>query len=201
MSQTTTCAVTRAPAGTKPPVFTPPQYTIRDVHNAIPRHCFDRSTFRTLSYVLRDFAFVLALASAAVTQIPKLQDGNMRLLAWAAYSLLQSFVFTGIWEIAHEAGHQALSPKKWVNYSLGLVLHSFLLVPFHSWRITHATHHKTTNNIEKDIAFVPDIKDEWLAKRAARGWFMKSMELLEDVPIVIIPPFIATHSLMPRVQC
>lgn len=181
---------------TKPkPTFSPPTYTIRDVQNAIPRHCYERSTARTLGYVARDLFFIVALATLATFCIPKLPrtgyyDNAQQFAAWTAYAILQSFCFTGIWEIAHQAGHQALSPTKWVNYALGMVLHSALLVPFHSWRVTHATHHKTTNNMERDIAFVPDFEDVWLAKRSARGWFMKMTELFEDVPLVSeVSPF------------
>lgn len=45
---------------------------------------------------------------------------------------------TGVWVIAHECGHQAFSKYQWLNDSVGLVLHTALLVPYFSWRITHA---------------------------------------------------------------
>lgn len=43
---------------------------------------------------------------------------------------------------------------------MGLVCHSALLVPYHSWRITHAAHHKNTNSMEDDEVFVPPTASE-----------------------------------------
>lgn len=170
----------------KVPFFTPPEYTMKDIHDAIPPHCFKSNTLLSLAYVLRDFAFVFILMYIAATQIPGIQNQHLRTMAWATYSFCQGLVFTGLWELAHECGHGALSKKKWVNNTMGMVMHSFLFVPYHSWRFTHSTHHKTTNNIEKDIAFVPDTKEVWVAKRDARGKFMKSLELVEDMPIAVM---------------
>lgn len=45
----------------------------------------------------------------------------------------QGAVCTGVWVIAHECGHQAFSRWQVVNDTVGLVLHSCLLVPFYSW--------------------------------------------------------------------
>jgi fatty acid desaturase len=163
-----------------------PEYTIKQVHDVIPPHCFCPSTLLSVAYILNDAALVACLAWVAVTEFPGIQNQYLRTAAWTAYSFCQGLVFTGLWELAHECGHGALSKKKWVNDALGLVIHSFLLVPYHSWRLTHSTHHKTTNNIEKDIAFVPDVKDDYLAKRNARNWFMKTLELVEDMPIMVL---------------
>jgi hypothetical protein len=167
-------------------VFSPPEYTIKQVHDAIPAHCFQPSTLISLYYVLRDVSLVIILGTIAATQFPRIPNQHLRTLAWTVYSFVQGLVFTGMWELAHECGHGALSKKKWVNETIGMVFHSFLIVPFHSWRLTHATHHTTTNNINKDIAFVPDVKENWVAKRAGWGTFMKTMEMLEDVPIAVL---------------
>lgn len=140
------------------PFFTPPTYTMKQILDAIPAHCFERNTIRSLSYVIRDFAFVAILLGLA-TQIDLLPTYSLRVFAWAVYAFCQGLIFTGLWELAHECGHGALSKQKWVNNAIGLTIHSFLLVPFHSWRITHSHHHKATNNLERDIAFVPDVSE------------------------------------------
>jgi omega-6 fatty acid desaturase (delta-12 desaturase) len=158
----------------KSSVFTPPEYTIKDVHDAIPPHCFRPNTLLSIYYILRDVAIVISLAYIAVTQFPAIQNQSLRTLAWTIYSFCQGLIFTGLWELAHECGHGSMSKKKWVNDAMGMTVHSFLLVPYHSWRLTHSTHHKTTNNIEKDIAFVPDVKEDYFAKRDSRGVFMKT---------------------------
>ncbi|KAF2787000.1 hypothetical protein K505DRAFT_258663 [Melanomma pulvis-pyrius CBS 109.77] len=166
--------------------FTPPEYTWKQIHDAIPAHCYERDTLLSVSYVLRDFFFVACLAAIAIFLIPLIESPLLNKLAWISYSFLQGLVFTGLWELAHECGHGALSDYKWVNNALGMWMHSFLLVPYHSWRITHSTHHKTTNNIEADIAFVPDIQEDWQAKRDSRGAFLRALELVEDVPIAVL---------------
>ncbi|KYQ92455.1 hypothetical protein DLAC_06438 [Tieghemostelium lacteum] len=38
---------------------------------------------------------------------------------------------------------------------MGLIMHSFLLVPYHSWRITHAHHHQNTGSLENEVAYIP----------------------------------------------
>ncbi|TVY80997.1 Delta(12) fatty acid desaturase [Lachnellula suecica] len=82
----------------------------------------------------------------------------------------------------------ALSKHKWFNHTVGLVIHSMLLVPFHSWRFTHSQHHKTTNNVDKDIAFVPDTKEIYMKAHENRkpDLFFTYWELVEDTPIVAL---------------
>lgn len=45
--------------------------------------------------------------------------------------------------------------------AVGLVLHSALLVPYHSWRISHAKHHRSTNDMDNDEVFVPYTLSEY----------------------------------------
>ncbi len=168
------------------PTFIPPEYTMQEVHNAIPPHCFHSHTFLSLSYVLRDFAFAIALVFVAANLVPYLQDPSLRVLAWTTYAFCQGLVFTGLWELAHECGHGALSKHKWANNAMGLVIHSFLLVPYHSWRFTHSQHHKATNNLERDIAFVPAVKEDYYAARETSGSYLKAWELVEDTPMVAL---------------
>ena len=160
----------------------PPDYTMKEIYDAIPPHCFRPNTLLSLGYVLRDFAFVATLALAA-TQIPSIPFPYLRHLAWFSYFFLQGLVFTGLWELAHECGHGALSKSKAFNHTTGLIIHSFLLVPFHSWRITHSQHHKSTNNLDRDIAFVPTLKEDFDNERATHS---KAWELVEDTPIVAL---------------
>lgn len=167
------------------PFFTPPTYTMKDIHDAIPAHCFERNTLLSLSYVVRDFVYVF-IAAGLATQIHHLPTHGLRVAGWILYSFTQGLLFTGLWELAHESGHAALSPSKQFNNIVGLIMHSFLLVPYHSWRFTHSQHHKATNNIERDIAFVPDTKEVWMEKRAARTPIavFTYWDLVEDMPIV-----------------
>jgi omega-6 fatty acid desaturase (delta-12 desaturase) len=157
------------------------------IHAAIPPHCFRPSTLRSLAYVARDLLYMCTLAYLATTYIPLLPSPPLRALAWAAYTTLQGFVFTGIWILAHECGHGAFSKSKTLNWTVGLVLHSFLLVPFHSWRISHSQHHKATGNMDRDTAFVPHTRASWLERNfgaAASEHMVEFAELAEDAPVV-----------------
>jgi omega-6 fatty acid desaturase (delta-12 desaturase) len=153
--------------------FKVPELTIKDLLSAIPAHCFERSALHSSLYVAWDFTLVAALAYAAsyinptvaaldfaksplsAYVAPATQATALRWAAWAAYQVAQGLVFTGIWVIAHECGHQAYSPSKTINNAVGWVLHSALLVPYHSWRISHARHHAATGHLTRDEVFVP----------------------------------------------
>jgi fatty acid desaturase len=177
-----------APAdGTNGPlIFVPPTYTMRDIHAAIPPHCFHPNTLISLSYVLRDFSFAFTLAFLA-TYIRYIPSPSLRIIAWGTYQFAQGLAFTGLWELAHECGHGALSKHKSFNNYVGLTIHSLLLVPYHSWRFTHQTHHKNTNNLSTDIAFVPPLKSEYLTAQAANPFSrLPFWELIEDTPVVTL---------------
>lgn len=79
---------------------------------------------------------------------------------WALYIVAVSFPATGIWVIAHECGHQAYSSSKTINNTVGWVLHSLLLVPYHSWRISHGRHHASTGHLTRDEVFVPRTRSQ-----------------------------------------
>jgi omega-6 fatty acid desaturase (delta-12 desaturase) len=170
-------------------VFELPTYTMKDIHAAIPKHCYQPSTLRSMAYVFRDFFYASTLIYLAVTYIPLLPNIYLRAAAWVAYTTVQGFVFTGIWILAHECGHGAFSKSKKLNWTMGLIMHSFLLVPFHSWRLSHSQHHKGTGNLEKDTAFVPHTRHSWLQRNfgeKARENMIEFAELAEDSPIATL---------------
>jgi len=170
--------------------FTLPTFTMKEIHDAIPAHCFKPSILRSMAYVVRDFLYMSILIYLATNYIPLIPSLPLRVAAWVAYTTVQGFVFTGVWILAHECGHGAFSKSKKLNWTMGLIMHSFLLVPFHSWRLSHSQHHKATGNMDKDTAFVPHTRTSWL-KRNTGGKFKEGMEglvefaeLAEDSPVV-----------------
>lgn len=169
--------------------FRLPDFTMKQIFAAIPPHCFKPSTVRSMAYVVRDFFYFSVLAYAAHTYIPYIPNVYARAATWAAYTTLQGMVMTGIWILAHECGHGAFSKSKTLNWTMGLIMHSFLLVPFHSWRISHSAHHKATGDLEKDTAFVPHKRESWLARNAGPEADVHSVEfshLAEDSPIATL---------------
>lgn len=170
-------------------VFELPTFTMKEIHDAIPAHCFKPSIIRSMAYVVRDFFYTSVLIYLATTYIPLLPNPYLRFLAWAAYTTVQGFVFTGIWILAHECGHGAFSKSKKLNWTMGLIMHSFLLVPFHSWRLSHSQHHKATGNLDKDTAFVPHTRESWLKRNfgdKAETNMIEFAELAEDSPIAAL---------------
>jgi len=166
--------------------FVLPNFTMKEIHDAIPAHCFKPSILRSMAYVVRDFFYCSVLIYLATTYIPLIPSLPLRVLAWIAYTTVQGFVFTGIWILAHECGHGAFSKSKKLNWTMGLIMHSFLLVPFHSWRLSHSQHHKATGNMDKDTAFVPHTRTSWLKRNFGEKADSKAVEfaeLAEDSPI------------------
>jgi omega-6 fatty acid desaturase (delta-12 desaturase) len=84
----------------------------------------------------------------------------LRYIAWPVYWVSAGIVGTGVWVIAHECGHSGFSSNVRVNNVVGYILHTSLLVPYYSWKFSHAKHHKATAHLSRDQVFVPKIKNE-----------------------------------------
>lgn len=164
-------------------VLVPPAtLTMREIQDKIPKQYFKRPVHKSAFYVLRDFAQVAVtmyimmnfgepailavdnfVASLGVSETVVLAlYWAIRLVIWNAFWFIQGLNGTGIWVMAHECGHQAFSESRTINDAVGMFLHSFLLVPYHSWRITHGNHHKHTNHLTKDTVFIPTKSDSIL---------------------------------------
>ena len=163
--------------------FKLPNYTIKDIRDAIPKHCFERSAATGLYYVARDIVslattFYLFNAYCTPEYVP---STLLRAGLWAGYTFVQGLFGTGLWVLAHECGHQSFSPSKTLNDTVGWICHSALLVPYFSWKISHGKHHKATGNMERDMVFVPRTREEHASKK---DWLLHEMhELLEETPI------------------
>ncbi|ORY18019.1 fatty acid desaturase-domain-containing protein [Clohesyomyces aquaticus] len=163
--------------------FEIPDYTIKQIRDAIPAHCFERSAAKGLYYVARDFvslATTFYLFNTYVTP-ENVPSTAARAALWTVYTVLQGFFGTGVWILAHECGHQAFSPSKTLNDTVGWVLHSFLLVPYFSWKISHGKHHKATGNMERDMVFVPKTRERYASRIGKMAHELA--ELAEETPI------------------
>lgn len=163
--------------------FEPPDFTIKQIRDAIPKHCFERSALRGYAYIARDIlclaaTFYLFHNHVTPETVPSLPA---RTALWGLYTFLQGLFGTGLWVIAHECGHQAFSPSKLVNDATGFVLHSALLVPFFSWKLSHSAHHKATGNMDRDMVFVPRTREKH-ATRVGR-LAHELAELTEETPL------------------
>ncbi|KAI5962927.1 uncharacterized protein KGF55_002719 [Candida pseudojiufengensis] len=159
--------------------FKVPDYSIKDILSAIPSHCYERRLFESLYYVFRDITLMVSLGFIANNYIQFIPNQVLRFIAWSSYIWIQGLIATGIWVLAHECGHQAFSDYGWVNDLVGWILHSYLLVPYFSWKFSHSKHHKATGHLTRDMVFVPKTKEEFLKNRGVEDLD----DLLGDSPI------------------
>ena len=153
-------------------IVPPKDLTIKEIRDAIPDKYFKRDMARGFYYVGRDILQAVVTASVMYyIGLPAIEKADamgtivsyaVRALLWGSFWTIQGLNWTGLWVMAHECGHQAFSDYRFVNDTVGWFLHSFLLVPYHSWRITHGTHHKNTNHLTKDTVFIPPQHDHVL---------------------------------------
>jgi len=163
--------------------FDIPDYTIKQIRDAIPAHCFERSGARGLAYVARDVASLAAtfyvfhhfVTPANISSTP------VRAVLWGLYTFVQGLFGTGLWVLAHECGHQSFSLSKTLNDTVGWICHSALLVPYFSWKISHGKHHKGTGHLERDMVFVPKSREEYATRM---GYYAHELaEVMEETPI------------------
>ena len=166
--------------------FQIPNFTIKQIRDAIPSHCYERSALRGFAYVARD-ALLLATTFYiwnTYNTIENVPSRVIRTALWVVYSFIQGLFATGLWVLAHECGHQSFSTSKWVNDTTGWVLHSALLVPYFSWKISHGKHHKSTGHMERDMVFLPKTREIYARKIGRR--VEELSELAEEAPIMTL---------------
>nr|BAM37464.1 delta12-fatty acid desaturase [Thraustochytrium aureum] len=131
--------------------------TIGELRKAVPAHCFEKSTLKSLFFVARDLAFCSAIGYAAWEYIPV--EWSIKAIAlWTLYAIVQGTVATGVWVLGHEGGHGGISSYSIVNDTVGYVLHSILLVPYFSWQDSHRRHHARCNHLLDGESHNPDLK-------------------------------------------
>lgn len=125
--------------------------SLMEIKARIPTHCFRSSLPLSIYYVIRDFVFISALYYGAYATHGTTLHKFYLPLFW----FFTGFFMWAVFVLGHDCGHGSFSKYKSVNSFFGHLLHSLILVPFHSWRISHRKHHKNTGNFEKDEIFYP----------------------------------------------
>ncbi|KAK1270126.1 hypothetical protein QJS04_geneDACA006104 [Acorus gramineus] len=125
----------------------PPPFGLAEIRAAIPKHCWAKDPWRSMSYVFRDVAIVVGLAAGAAYL------NNW--LAWPLYWVAQGTMFWALFVLGHDCGHGSFSSNTNLNSVVGHLLHSSILVPYHGWRISHRTHHQNHGHVEKDESWHP----------------------------------------------
>ncbi|KAI0824503.1 fatty acid desaturase-domain-containing protein [Trametes gibbosa] len=175
--------------------FVLPTISLKDVHAAVPRHLFEKSTLKSLFYVGRHVALsvlfylfatridLLAFRIATALGMSVSFRGTVSWLLWVLYWFWQSVAFAGMWTLGHECGHDTLSPHAWINVVLGMGLHTWVLTPYFAWRITHRSHHKGTNNLARDETYHPFTRSDLKLPDAKVATPMDYKEILEETPL------------------
>nr|AAA86690.1 delta-15 lineoyl desaturase [Limnanthes douglasii] len=125
----------------------PPPFKLADIRAAIPKHCWVKNQWRSMSYVVRDVVIVLGLAAAAVAA--------NSWAVWPLYWVAQGTMFWALFVLGHDCGHGSFSNNHKLNSVVGHLLHSSILVPYHGWRIRHRTHHQNHGHVENDESWHP----------------------------------------------
>jgi omega-6 fatty acid desaturase (delta-12 desaturase) len=152
--------------------------SLKELRAAIPQELFVRSLPRSMMHLAIDTIQIFTLIYLGL-QIPTIPYEIVRYVLWPLYWFALGTAATGWWVLAHECGHQGFSAYRTVNHTVGLILHSILLVPYHSWRISHGLHHKYNASIERDQVYVPTEKNPKEKKSSTSG----IVEALGESPI------------------
>jgi acyl-lipid omega-6 desaturase (Delta-12 desaturase) len=124
------------------------------VRAAIDPACRQRSVIRALLVVIPCVA-LYAAAVAATIAVP---------YEWARplLSLVIGCIGALFFAQAHDAGHEALTPHRWLNGLLGRILFLPACHPFSGWVHAHNhIHHGWTNFVLRDYAWAPLSKAEY----------------------------------------
>nr|QBI71560.1 plastid omega-3 fatty acid desaturase [Arachis hypogaea] len=125
----------------------PPPFNLADIRAAIPKHCWVKDPWKSMSYVARDVIVVLGLAAGAAYL--------NSWLVWPLYWAAQGTMFWALFVLGHDCGHGSFSNNHKLNSVVGHLLHSSILVPYHGRRISHRTHHQNHGHVENDESWHP----------------------------------------------
>ena len=171
--------------------FKVPEYSFKQIKDAIPARCFEKSALTGFRYIVQDLSLIILTFYVFNTYVTesKVPSWYLRFSLWTLYTFLQGLFGIGVWVIAHECGHGAFSDSKTLNDITGWTLHSVLLVPYFSWKLSHKQHHALHNNLAKDMQFVPKSREEYgkhTGKSKHSNWeFTEEMPLRTAVELVI----------------
>ncbi|XP_074287204.1 omega-3 fatty acid desaturase, chloroplastic-like [Silene latifolia] len=159
-----------------------PPFKLADIKNAIPKHCWVKDPWRSMSYVVRDVIVVLGLAAVAASL--------NSWLVWPLYWFAQGTMFWALFVLGHDCGHGSFSSNPNLNSVAGHILHSSILVPYHGWRISHRTHHQNHGHVENDESWHP------LPERIFKSLdtMTKKLRFTVPFPLLAYPIYLFTRS-------
>ncbi len=122
---------------------------LKSLYSKIPENYIKPNLIKSLAYFFIDISIISILFYFGYYA---LSTNNVFLTI--IYTILQGSYFWSLFMIGHDCGHESFSSNKFINNLFGYISHSFLLVPFYSWKLSHHKHHSFHNNIDKDESHV-----------------------------------------------
>jgi omega-3 fatty acid desaturase (delta-15 desaturase) len=151
--------------------------SIVEIKRVIPKHCLQPRVSTSMYYALKDFVLI-ALTYAAVILIHQISNPWVWYPALILYWAFQGTLFTAVFVVGHDCGHDSFSMHSWLNILVGQIYHGFLITPFYMWKLSHRQHHKNNANLDKDEVFYPVRSSEPCSKGSVLpgfgfglGWF------------------------------
>eukprot|EP00747_Dinoflagellata_sp_TGD_P209748 gnl/TRDRNA2_/TRDRNA2_83122_c0_seq1.p1 gnl/TRDRNA2_/TRDRNA2_83122_c0~~gnl/TRDRNA2_/TRDRNA2_83122_c0_seq1.p1 ORF type:complete len:549 (-),score=71.51 gnl/TRDRNA2_/TRDRNA2_83122_c0_seq1:69-1715(-) len=138
-----------------------PPFSLKELQQSVPKHLWEKNGWRSMGYFARDILQVVALGVAATKAAALMPAWAAAITVWPLYGILQGLVFWGLFCVGHDCGHQSFSKSKRLNDIVGNVVHSFILVPYHQWRISHRKHHSNHGHVENDESWTPISKSTY----------------------------------------
>ncbi|KAI0076538.1 hypothetical protein K474DRAFT_1597790 [Panus rudis PR-1116 ss-1] len=180
--------------------FVPPSVTLKQIHDAVPKHLLRADPLTSLGYIFRDILFCVTLFFFASSidslarsglggWIPLSAPWQVKLLEtglWLTYWWWQGLVFAGFFCIAHELGHGTLFKSWYANNIPGFLIDTFILVPFFAWKASHNAHHKAVGSIERDENYVPYLRSDFKLPPQERARRADYAEVFEETPIMTL---------------
>ena len=105
-------------------------------------------------YAIKDF-ILIAITYYTFRYIQEIPIPLLNVATLILYWGIQGTLFTAIFVIGHDCGHDSFSKYPLFNDIVGTIWHGFLLVPYYMWKLSHRHHHKNNANIDKDEVFYP----------------------------------------------
>ncbi|MCL7024675.1 hypothetical protein MKW94_012795 [Papaver nudicaule] len=160
----------------------PPPFGLADIRAAIPKHCWVKNPWKSMSYVVRDVVIVFGLAATAAAL------NNW--IVWPLYWAAQGTMFWALFVLGHDCGHGSFSNNHKLNSVVGHILHSSILVPYNGWRISHRTHHQNHGHVENDESWHPLPEKIYRSLDAAT----KSLRFTVPFPLLAYPFYLWSRS-------
>ena len=131
--------------------------TLKDIRDSIPKECYEKDLFKSLSYMMFDIGMWAVLWYGMNTLVNNslwlsLSLGTKGIITfsyWLSSGFFMWCVFCGA---GHDCGHTTFSNYTIINDICGNICHGSLLVPYWPWRLSHHRHHMYHNHEYKDYS-------------------------------------------------